>query len=122
LYNHDAVDVIGHTLGAGILHEVRIYFPDPWPKLRQQKRRLIQPDFSALLATRTAAGGRLHLATDWTEYAEHMLNVLDHAPAWRNVAGVARFSPPPPTRINTHFEKRGLRLGHTVRDLCYERI
>ncbi len=122
LYNHDAVDVIERAIGAGTLHEVRIYFPDPWPKQRQQKRRLIQPEFVALLATRVVPGGRLHLATDWAEYAGHMLEVLDHAPQWRNVAGSGKFSAPPSTRIKTHFEKRGVRLGHTVRDLCHERI
>ena len=121
LYNHDAVEVLDRAIGASCLHEVRIYFPDPWPKQRQQKRRLIQPDFVALLATHVAPAGRLHLATDWAEYAEQMLDMLDHAPAWRNVAGAGKFSSAPVTRIKTHFEKRGVRLGHEVRDLCYER-
>jgi len=121
LYNHDAIDVLKHALDAVRLQEVRIYFPDPWPKKRQQKRRLIQADFVALLAARVLPGGRLHLATDWADYAEQMLAVLDAAPDWRNCAGAGNYSPQPPTRITTHFEKRGVRLGHGVWDLLYER-
>ena len=121
LYNHDAVEVIQTCIAPSGLAEVRIYFPDPWPKKRQQKRRLIQPDFIALLATRVAPGGRLHLATDWADYAEHMRSVLEAAPAWRNVAGSGQFVPRPQWRIETHFEKRGRRLGHGVWDLVYER-
>jgi tRNA (guanine-N7-)-methyltransferase len=122
LYNCDAVEVLDRAIGASALTEVRIYFPDPWPKKRQQKRRLIQPEFIALLASRVAARGRLHLATDWAEYAEHMLAVLDASAHWRNLAGTGKFSPAPPTRIETHFEKRGVRLGHGVWDLLHERI
>jgi len=121
LYNHDAIEVLGQPLGSTPLQEVRIFFPDPWPKKRQQKRRLIQPEFAALLAARVAPGGRLHLATDWADYAQQMLAVLDAAPHWRNCAGAGNFSPQPPTRIATHFEKRGVRLGHGVWDLVYER-
>jgi tRNA (guanine-N7-)-methyltransferase len=121
LYNHDAVEIIEHCLVPASLAEARIYFPDPWPKKRQQKRRLIQPDFAQLLATRIAAGGRLHLATDWADYAEHMLSVLEPSPAWRNLAGTAQYVPRPAWRIETHFEKRGRRLGHGVWDLLYER-
>jgi tRNA (guanine-N7-)-methyltransferase len=121
LYNHDAVEVLERCIGADMLDETRIYFPDPWPKKRQQKRRLIQPGFMALLATRVRRGGRLHLATDWADYAEHMLAVVAVSPAWRNVAADARFVPRPDWRIETHFEKRGRRLGHGVWDLLYER-
>ena len=121
LYNHDAIGVLKHALAAVELQEVRIYFPDPWPKKRQQKRRLIQADFVALLAARVARGGVLHLATDWADYAAQMLSVLDAAPGWRNRAGTGNYSPQPPTRISTHFEKRGVRLGHGVWDLVYER-
>jgi len=121
LYNQDAVEVIARCLAPASLAEARIYFPDPWPKKRQQKRRLIQPEFVALLATRVAAGGRLHLATDWADYAEHMLAVLEASPSWRNSAGAGQFVPRPLWRIETHFEKRGRRLGHGVWDLVYER-
>ena len=122
LYNHDAVEILDRVIGASVLSEARIYFPDPWPKKRQQKRRLIQPEFVGLLATRVIAGGRLHLATDWAEYAEHMLAVVDASPYWRNLAGTGKFSPQPATRIQTHFERRGVRLGHGVWDLLHERI
>jgi tRNA (guanine-N7-)-methyltransferase len=121
LYNHDAVEVIRQCLAPESLADVRIYFPDPWPKKRQQKRRLIQSEFVALLATRVAPGGRLHLATDWADYAEHMLAVLANSSSWRNCAGAERFVPRPAWRIETHFEKRGRRLGHGVWDLLYER-
>ena len=120
LYNHDAVEVI-QRLAPASLAEARIYFPDPWPKKRQQKRRLIQPQFVELLGTRVAPGGRLHLATDWADYAAQMLTVLEAAPSWRNTAPVERFVPRPAWRIETHFEKRGRRLGHGVWDLVYER-
>jgi tRNA (guanine-N7-)-methyltransferase len=122
LYNHDAVEILDRAIGASTLSEVRIYFPDPWPKKRQQKRRLIQAEFISLLTMRMIAGGRLHLATDWAEYAEHMLGVLDASPQWRNLAGMGKFSPQPSTRIETHFERRGVRLGHGVWDLLHERI
>jgi tRNA (guanine-N7-)-methyltransferase len=121
LYNHDAVAILEHACAEHALAEARVYFPDPWPKKRQQKRRLIQADFLALLASRMARGGRLHLATDWADYAEHMLGVLDNAPDWRNTAAESRFVARPPWRIETHFEKRGIRLGHGVWDLVYER-
>lgn len=122
LYNADAIDVLERTIAPGSLDEVRIGFPDPWPKKRHHKRRLVQPEFVGLLASRTAIGGRLHLATDWREYAGHMLDVLEAAPTWRNVSGVAAFTTRPAWRVATRFEKRGLRLGHEVWELLYERI
>jgi len=122
LYNHDAVEVLTHEIAADSLAEVRIYFPDPWHKKRHHKRRLIQPDFLELLATRVARGGRLHLATDWAEYAEHMQQVLGEAPAWRASAAHADPATRPPWRVQTHFERRGLRLGHGTWDFVHERI
>lgn len=119
--NHDAVEVLEKQLAPGSLDEVRIYFPDPWPKKRHHKRRLIQPEFLELLASRVRPGGLLHLATDWAEYAEHMLEVVDSSPQWRNRAGLGAYSDMPAWRINTHFEKRGVRLGHGVWDLLHER-
>lgn len=119
--NHDAVEVIEGQFAPGSLDEVRIYFPDPWPKKRHHKRRLIQPGFVELLATRVRAGGLLHLATDWAEYAEHMLEVVDSSDKWRNRAGLGAYSEMPAWRINTRFEKRGVRLGHGVWDLIYQR-
>lgn len=121
LYNADAVDVLERCIGRASLAEVRIWFPDPWPKKRQRKRRLVQPDFVARLAARVAAGGLLHLATDWADYAEHMLAVLDASADWRNRAGPGHALERPPWRTETHFERRGRRLGHGVWDLLYDR-
>lgn len=121
LYNHDAIEALQQCITPGSLAEVRIYFPDPWPKKRQQKRRLIRAGFVELLATRVARGGRLHLATDWADYAAQMLTVLEASPSWRNTAAAERFVPRPAWRIETHFEQRGRRLGHGVWDLVYER-
>jgi len=121
LYNDDAIAVLARGIAPAMLDETRIYFPDPWPKKRQQKRRLIQPPFAALLAARMAPGGVLHLATDWADYAGHMLAVLDASPLWRNRAGKGAFVSRPDWRIETHFEKRGRRLGHGVWDLLYDR-
>ena len=122
VYHHDAVEVIAHEIAPGALDEVRVYFPDPWHKKRHNKRRLIQPAFVALLATRVRAGGCLHLATDWADYAEQMRAVVDADASWRNRAGAGNASPRPHWRTETHFEKRGVRLGHGVWDFVYDRL
>ena len=121
VYHHDAVEVLINEIAPGALSEVRIYFPDPWHKKRHNKRRLIQPELVALLATRVKSGGCLHLATDWADYAEQMLAVVDADAAWRNRAGIGQYSPRPEWRTQTHFEKRGVRLGHGVWDLLFDR-
>ena len=121
LYNHDAVEVLEHEIAPESLAEVRIYFPDPWHKKRHNKRRLVQPEFLALLASRVTRGGRLHLATDWADYAEHIRDVLASTPDWRIDARHADPAVRPPWRIETHFERRGLRLGHGVWDFVHER-
>ncbi len=122
LMRHDAVEVLEHSLAPAALDEVLIYFADPWPKKRHHKRRLIQPPFVTLLASRIAAGGRLRLATDWQPYADWMLDVLEASPQFRNSAGGARYAPRPAERPVTKFERRGSRLGHTARDLAFERL
>jgi tRNA (guanine-N7-)-methyltransferase len=121
LYKHDAVEVLENELAPGSLAEVRIWFPDPWHKKRHNKRRIVQADFVALLATRMVPDGLLHLATDWAPYAQHMLDVMEAAPAWRNDVGPGQFAEKPAWRIETHFERRGLKLGHGVWDLLYRR-
>lgn len=118
---HDAVEVLGHEIAPDALDEVRIWFPDPWHKKRHHKRRLIQMPFVQLLATRVRPGGLLHLATDWPDYARQMREVLDAAPAWHNRQGEGGYAQRPPWRIETRFEQRGMRLGHAVFDLLYER-
>lgn len=121
-FNDDAVAVLRDAIADGALDEVRIYFPDPWPKTRQQKRRLIQAPFVDLVARKLRVGGLLHLATDWQDYAAQMLAVTDACAALRNRAGAGAYSPCPPWRSETHFERRGRRLGHGVWDLVHERV
>ena len=121
LYQHDAVEVLQHEVADGALDEVRIYFPDPWHKKRHHKRRLIQPGFVGLLCDKLRAGGQLHLATDWENYAEQMWDVLDAEPRLENLAGQRTAVPRPDWRRQTHFETRGQRLGHGVWDLLYRR-
>jgi len=117
----DAVDVLQYHLPPQSLDTVYLFFPDPWPKKRHHKRRLVQSDFVQLLAGRIKSGGCLHLATDWQNYAEHILQVLEAAPEFVNCVTGGGFSPRPSTRPLTKFEQRGLRLGHDVWDLLYLR-
>lgn len=118
---HDAVEVLGQSIAPGALDEILILFPDPWHKSRHHKRRLVQPPFAALLASRLAPGGRLALATDWTPYAEWMLEALATEPTLENLAPDGRYVPRPAWRTETRFERRGERLGHEVHDLAYRR-
>lgn len=114
----DAVEVLERIAPAS-LAGVHIYFPDPWPKARHHKRRLIQPAFVSQLITRLQPGGYLHCATDWQPYADQMLEVLSAQPELINTA--AGFAPRPDWRPLTKFEHRGLKLGHGVWDLIFER-
>lgn len=118
---HDAVEVLERQIPRGSLSLVHIFFPDPWPKKRHHKRRLIQPPLVALLASALKPGGTLRLATDWEHYAHHMREVLDASPHFINRAGAAGFVPRPSERPLTRFERRGQRLGHEVWDLEYQR-
>jgi tRNA (guanine-N7-)-methyltransferase len=122
---HDAVEVLERYLAADSLDEVLILFPDPWHKKRHHKRRLVQPAFVNLLASRLARGGRLQLATDWQPYATQMLEVVGADVQFENLAGdiaSAGFMPRPHWRALTRFERRGQRLGHGVWDLSFARI
>jgi len=120
--SHDAVDVLRTSLAMMTIDEVLIYFADPWPKKRHHKRRLIQESFVSLLASRLKPGGRLRLATDWEPYAEWMLDVLMATSDFRNCAADSRYVSRPEARPITKFERRGNRLGHTARDLEFERL
>ncbi len=122
IWNHDAVEVLRDEISEAALDEVRIWFPDPWPKQRHHKRRLIQPAFMELMTTRVKSGGLLHLATDWPQYASHMQEVLAAQPGWRLRTGESGESKRPEWRIETRFERRGLDLGHPVTDLLYDRV
>jgi len=117
----DAVLVLKERLPDGCLDAVLIYFPDPWPKKRHHKRRLLQPEFAALLARKLKPGGRLHLATDWEDYARHALAVLAAASEFQNAAISGHYVPRPEERPETKFERRGLKLGHGVYDLVFLR-
>ena len=117
---HDAVEVLSQQVAPASLDEVLLYFPDPWPKKRHHKRRIVQPAFAALVADRLKPGGVFRLATDWEPYAAWMLEVLGASPELENVAAdggcVER-----PGRIATRFENRGRRLGHAVFDMEFRR-
>ena len=121
VYAEDAVEVLEQVIASESLDRIQIYFPDPWHKKRHHKRRLIQREFVSLLSDRLTAGGKLHLATDWQPYAEHMLEVLDANAALRNDAGAGHYSSKPSWRPETKFERRGQRLGHGVWDLLYSK-
>jgi tRNA (guanine-N7-)-methyltransferase len=119
IVRHDAVEVLRHMIAPSTLAAVHVFFPDPWPKKRHWKRRLIQPPFVALLASRIAPGGTLHCATDWQPYAEQMLEVLSAEPLLANTA--EGYAPRPDYRPLTKFENRGLALGHGVWDLVFKK-
>jgi tRNA (guanine-N7-)-methyltransferase len=119
---HDAVEVLERGLGGQCLDEILILFPDPWPKKRHHKRRLLQPAFVTLLAERLGSGGVLRLATDWEPYAAEMLATLSGEPRLRNRAEASGFVPRPAERSPTRFERRGERLGHQVWDLEFQRV
>jgi len=115
----DAGEVMRQYIAPQSLTKVLIFFPDPWPKKRQQKRRLIQPDFIRVVTQTLKPGGHLHLATDWEEYAEHMLQVLQAEPGLLNT--VEQFAERPGYRVPTKYEQRGEALGHKVWDLIFAR-
>jgi tRNA (guanine-N7-)-methyltransferase len=120
---HDAVEVLQHQIAPDTLNEVQLLFPDPWPKKRHHKRRIVQPDFAMLIASRLTLEGRFHLATDWTPYAQHMLTVLNACPSLANCAADLGFVGPEEVmaRQATRFQRRGERLGHQVHELLYRR-
>ncbi len=119
LIQHDAFEVVTHMLAPESLDGVHVFFPDPWHKARHNKRRLIQGPFVQLLASRIKKGGYLHCATDWEDYAVQMLEVLSAEPSLKNTAN--GYAERPPYRPVTKFENRGLKLGHGVWDLVFEK-
>ena len=112
---HDALDVLEHMVGDGTLAAIHLFFPDPWPKKRHHKRRMVQPAFAALAARKLAPGGILHAATDWPDYADYMQEVFSKEPLLEPAA--AGFAARPVTK----FESRGQRLGHPIRELLFRR-
>ena len=120
IVQHDALEVLQNMIAPSVLDGAHVFFPDPWPKKRHHKRRLLQPPFVSLLAQRLKPGGYLHVATDWADYAEQVLSVLAAEPLLANTA--EGFAPRPEDRPLTKFETRGLKLGHGVWDAVFRRI
>jgi tRNA (guanine-N7-)-methyltransferase len=117
----DAIEVLTNCLEADSLDHVQLFFPDPWPKLRHHKRRIVQAQFVQLIAQKLRTFGTLHMATDWEEYALHMLAVLEAQAGWENTAGLQQFAERPITRPLTKFEQRGHRLGYGTWDLIFRK-
>ncbi len=117
----DASEILAQRIPDASLTAVHLFFPDPWPKKRHHKRRLVQPEFAALVARKLEPGGYFHLATDWPAYAEHMAAVLSRTEGLVDASGEGRFQKLVAERLATRFEQRGRRLGHEVRDLVYLR-
>jgi len=116
LIRHDAVEVLNWQVPDAALNQVKLFFPDPWPKKRHHKRRIVQPEFVALLARKIASGGIFHVATDWMNYAEHIEETLDAFPEFAAVGGGGIVRPA------TKFELRGKRLGHDIWERVYQRV
>jgi tRNA (guanine-N7-)-methyltransferase len=120
IIQHDAVEVLQHMIAPASLDGIHIFFPDPWPKKRHHKRRLIQPPLAALLTQKLKPGGYVHAATDWHEYAEQIRAVFSATPGLANTA--QDYAPRPAYRPQTKFETRGLKLGHGVWDIVFTRV
>lgn len=118
----DAVEVLEKQIPDASLNALYLFFPDPWHKKRHHKRRQVQPEWAQLVRRKLKSGGRLHMATDWQHYAEHMLEILDAAEGFKNTSASGNYSPKPDYRPETKFERRGLKLGHGVWDLVFEKI
>ena len=121
LIRHDAVAILRDHVADGTLARVQIYFPDPWPKARHHKRRIVQQPFTDLIWRKLRAGGEIHCATDWAAYAEWMRDVFAGDPKWHNLGNADGYAPRPEWRPQTKFERRGERLGHGVWDLRYRK-
>lgn len=118
----DAVEVLKQAIPDGSLERVLLFFPDPWHKKRHNKRRIVQTAFMALLHQKLAPGGVFHFATDWRDYAEWVLEIMEIAPGFRALQAGVDVHQRPDYRPETHFERRGLRLGHEIWDFLYQKI
>lgn len=119
---HDAIEVLTHQVPAGSLARVNLYFPDPWPKKRHHKRRIVKPAFLDLVANRLGNGGTLNIATDWANYAEHIDEVLSQSDHFTCIERREHDGDRPFERPRTKFERRGLRKGHGICDWCFEKV
>lgn len=118
---HDAIEILSHQIAANSLDCVQLFFPDPWHKKRHHKRRILQPAFIECVQQRLKKGGRFHMATDWEEYAQHMLKMMAAQSGFNNLAGKGNYAADNAERPQTKFERRGERLGHAVFDLIFTR-
>jgi len=121
VYEEDAIEVLNQCLADGVFERVQLFFPDPWPKARHHKRRLVQPAFAQLMRRKLQIGGIFHMATDWENYAEHMRDVMNVADGFHNESPTGDYVLRPTSRPLTKFEARGQRLGHGVWDLMFRR-
>ncbi|MCV6589191.1 MAG: tRNA (guanosine(46)-N7)-methyltransferase TrmB [Marinobacterium sp.] len=121
VFEHDAVEVLEQCIPDGSLDTLQLFFPDPWHKKKHHKRRIVQSAFAQAIRKKLKVGGVFHMATDWENYAEHMMEVMSAAEGYTNAAGEGLYSPQPQWRPVTKFQKRGERLGHGVWDLMFER-
>ncbi|AIR85060.1 tRNA (guanine-N7)-methyltransferase [Pantoea sp. BL1] len=119
---HDAVEVLQQMIPDNSLRMVQLFFPDPWHKARHNKRRIVQVPFAELVMRKLKLGGVFHMATDWEDYATHMLEIMSSVDGYKNLSEANDYVPRPETRPLTKFEQRGQRLGHGVWDLMFERI
>ena len=117
----DAVDVLKNRIADESLDRLQLFFADPWPKKKHHKRRIVQPEFAQLVRRKLKAGGVFHMATDWQDYAEHMLEVMQAAKGFKNISQTNDYIPRPDSRPLSKFEQRGHRLGHDVWDLMYKK-
>ncbi len=120
--NHDAIEVLEKQIPANSLDCVQLFFPDPWHKKRHHKRRIVKPEFSQRIRERLQIDGRFHLATDWENYAENMMDVMEHSPGFINTESKNCYLPENKLRPGTKFERRGKKLGHGVWDLMFKKI
>lgn len=119
---HDGVEVFANMIPEASIDMMQLFFPDPWHKKRHHKRRIVQPEFAQMIRTKLKIGGVFHMATDWENYAQHMLEVMQGAEGYRNQSQSNDYVPRPEDRPLTKFEARGQRLGHGVWDLKFERV
>lgn len=119
VFNADAIDVLDQQIPKNSLDAVYLFFPDPWHKTKHKKRRIVQAEFAAKIAHHLKPGGQFHMATDWEDYAHHMMGVMSDAPHFENISGAGQFTPRPNYRPLTKFEQRGQKLGHGVWDLVF---
>lgn len=122
VYQHDGVEVMDDSIGDESLDCVQLFFPDPWHKKRHHKRRIVKAEFVESIRRHLKIGGVFHMATDWENYAEHMLAVMNEAPGFENTSTTDDYIPRPDSRPLTKFEQRGHRLGHGVWDLMFKRV